>query len=154
MTLSCCKKLSALLRGIASNHVGDFYCLNCFHSYSKENKFKKYMSVCKNHDYCYVEIPKEDNKILKDNHGEKSMKVSFIIYADIESLLEKINMCNSNLDNSSTTKINLHAACCYSLFTHCTFDKTKYKLDYYRSKDCMKSFCKDLKKTCNRNNKF
>ena len=27
------KSLSALLRGIASNHVGDLYCLNCFHSY-------------------------------------------------------------------------------------------------------------------------
>ena len=23
-------KLSVLLRGIASKHVGDFYCLNCF----------------------------------------------------------------------------------------------------------------------------
>ena len=28
------KSLSALLRGITSNHVGDFYCLNCFHSYN------------------------------------------------------------------------------------------------------------------------
>ena len=27
------KKLLALLRGIASKHYGDFYCLNCFHSY-------------------------------------------------------------------------------------------------------------------------
>ena len=26
------KKLSVLLRGITSNHVGDFYCLKCFHS--------------------------------------------------------------------------------------------------------------------------
>ena len=25
------KKLSALLRGVTSNHKGDFYCLNCFH---------------------------------------------------------------------------------------------------------------------------
>ena len=25
--------LSRLLRGIASNHHADFYCLNCFHSY-------------------------------------------------------------------------------------------------------------------------
>ena len=32
---------------------------------------------------------KEDNKILKYNHGEKSMKVSFVIYSDLESLLEK-----------------------------------------------------------------
>ena len=27
------KSLSTLLRGITSNHGGDFYCLNCFHSY-------------------------------------------------------------------------------------------------------------------------
>ena len=34
------KSLSALLRGIASNNNGDFYCLNCFHSYSTKNKLK------------------------------------------------------------------------------------------------------------------
>ena len=45
--------------------------------------------MCNVHDYCYVDIPKEDNKILKYNHGEKSMEVPFIIYADLESLLEK-----------------------------------------------------------------
>ena len=32
---------------------------------------------------------KEDNKILKYNHGEKSMKVAFINYADLEFLLKK-----------------------------------------------------------------
>ena len=34
-------------------------------------------------------MPKEDNKIVKDNHGEKSMKVPFLIYAYLESLFEK-----------------------------------------------------------------
>ena len=38
MALSCCEKFSALLRGITSNHNGDFYCLNCFHTYSTINK--------------------------------------------------------------------------------------------------------------------
>ena len=60
-------------------------------------------------------------------------------------MLEKINMCHSNPENLSTTKLNLHTACGYSLFTHCTFDTTKNKLDY-RGKDCMKNFCKDLEK--------
>ena len=59
------KKLSAILRGLTSKHVGDFYCLNCFHSYSTENKLKKHKSVCENRHYCYVEMPEEDNKILK-----------------------------------------------------------------------------------------
>ena len=70
------KSLSALLRGITSNNNGDFYCLNCFCSFRAENKLKKHKKVCENHDYCYVEMPKEDNKILKYNHGEKSMNVS------------------------------------------------------------------------------
>ena len=37
------KSLSALLRGITSNHNGDFYCLNCFLSYSTEKKNLKSM---------------------------------------------------------------------------------------------------------------
>ena len=34
------KGLSALLRGITSNYVGDFYCLNCFYSYITEKNLK------------------------------------------------------------------------------------------------------------------
>ena len=43
----------------------DFYCLKCFHSYSIKNKLEKHKSVSKDHDYCYAEMPKDDNKILK-----------------------------------------------------------------------------------------
>ena len=48
------KSLSALLRGITSNHIGDFYCLNCFHSFRTKTKLKKAINICKNYDYCYV----------------------------------------------------------------------------------------------------
>ena len=77
-------------------------------------------------------MPEEDNKILKYNHGEKSMKVSFNIYADLESLLEKMNTCYNNPEKLSTTKINKLTISGYSLFTHCSFGRTKVKLDYYR----------------------
>ena len=83
------KKLSSLLRGITSNHNGDFYCLNCFHSYRTEYNLKKHEKICNNHDYCYVEISSEDNKILKYNPWGKSMKHSFIIYADLSVYLKK-----------------------------------------------------------------
>ena len=59
------KSLSALFIGITGGNNGDFYCLNCFQSYTKENKFKKHKKVYENYDYCYVEMPEEDNKILK-----------------------------------------------------------------------------------------
>ena len=38
----------------------------------------------------------KDHNILKYNHGEKSMKVPFIIYANMESLLEKMSTCHNN----------------------------------------------------------
>ena len=138
--------LSALFRGITgSNNNGDFYCLNCFQSYTTEKKLKKLKKVCESHDCCYVEMPEEDNKIIKYNQGEKSMKVPFIISADLESLLEKINACHNNPEKSSTTKINKHTPSSYSLFTRCLFDTTKNKLGYYRGKNCMKNFCLDLR---------
>ena len=62
---------------------------------------------------------KKDNKKLKCNHGEKSIKYPFIIYADLECLLEKMSTCPNNPEKSSTTKINMHTPSGYSLFTNC-----------------------------------
>ena len=138
-------RLSGLLRGVTANNNGDFYCLNCFHAYRTKNKLETHKKICENHDYCHVEMPNEDNKIIKYNQGEKSIKSSFIIYAELECLLEKISTCYNNLEESSTAEINKHTASGYSLFTHCSFDKTKNKLDYYRGDDCMKKFCLNLK---------
>ena len=139
------KNLSRLLRGITSNHKEDFYCLNCFHSYRTENKLEAHKKICENHDYCHVEMPTKNNNIIKYNHGEKSMKLPFVIYADLECLLEKMSTCINNPNELSTTKINKHTPSGYSIFTHCSFDKSKNKLNYYRGKDCMKKFSKDLR---------
>ena len=139
------KNLPGLLKGITSTHEKDLYCLNCFHSYRTKNKLESHKKICENYDYCHVEMPTKDNNIIKYNHGEKSMKVPFIIYADLECLLEKMSTCINNPNESSTTKINKHTPSGYSIFTSCSFDESKNKLNYYRGKDCMKKFCKDLK---------
>ena len=52
-----------------------------------------------------------------------------------------MNTCHNNPEKSSTNKINKHTPSGYSFFTHCSFDITKDKLDYYRGKNCMKNFC-------------
>ena len=85
------KKLSALLRGITSKHDVNLYCLNCFHSFNRQEKLKKHKKVCKDHDHCYVEMPNEDNEILKYNYREKLMKFPFVIYAHLECLVEKLD---------------------------------------------------------------
>ena len=143
------KNLSGLLGGITSNHKEDFYCLNCFHSYRTENKLESHKKICENHDYCHVEMPSKDNNI-KYNHGEKALKVPFIISADLECLLEKMSTCINNPNDSSTIKINKQTPLGCSIFTSCSFEESKNKLNYYRGKDCMKKFCKDLKEHATR----
>ena len=45
-------------------------------------------------------MPNKDNKILEYNHGEKSLKAPFMIYADLESFLKKIHSCQNNPKNT------------------------------------------------------
>ena len=139
------ENLLGLLTGITSNHNADFYFLNCFCAYSTKNKLEKHKKICENHDYCHVEMPTKENNIIKYNRGEKSIKMPFTIYADLECLLEKIDTCENDLNKSYTTKINKHISSGYSIFTHCSFDESKNKLNYYRGDDCMEKFCKDLR---------
>ena len=57
-------------------------------------------------DYCYVKMPNGFEKTLKCNPGEKSLKVPFIIYSDLECLLEKMDSCQNDPEKSSTEKKN------------------------------------------------
>ena len=80
--------------------------------------------ICENRDYCRVETPTKDNNAIKYKHREKSIKLPFVVYADLECLLEKMSTCYNNPEESSTTKINKHTPL---------------------GEDCMTKFCKDLR---------
>ena len=106
------KKLSTLLRGVT---YGDFYCLNCLHSFRTENWYMK------------------------------SHRMPYIIYADLECLIKKIDGCENNPENSSTTRIGDHITCGYSMSTIWGLDHVENKHIFYRRKDCMKKHCDSLK---------
>ena len=137
--------LSGLLQGNSSNHEGDFYCLNCFNSYTTKNKLKEHEEICNNHDSCRIEMPKWVEKILKYNPGEKSLKAPFAIYLDLECILKKLQSSQNNPEQSYTEKKATHEPSGWSMFTRCSFDRKENKLNYYRGKDCIEKLCKDLK---------
>ena len=139
------RSLSRLFRGITSNHHGDFYCLNCLHSFRTDNALKRHERLCDNNDYCNVEMPTQFNKTLKYNHGEKSLKTPFVIYADLECLLIKQQSCQNNPNESYTERKAMHEPCGYALSLICSFDSKENKHNFYRGRDCIKRFCSDLK---------
>ena len=110
MELSCSKKLSVLLRATTSKHHGDFYCLNCVHSFVTENNHESHKKVCENKYFCNIVMPSEDCEILEFNQYQNSDK-------NLECLIEKINECKNNTENLSTTKVTEHIRSGFSMST-------------------------------------
>ena len=73
------------------------------------------------------------------------MKVPFMIYADLECLVEKMHSFQNKPEKFYTEKKTKHKPSGYSLFTNFSFDATKNKLDCYKGEVCMEKFCKDLR---------
>ena len=91
-------KLSGLLQGNLSNHRGDFYCLNCFNSYTTKNKLKEHEEICNNHDSCRIEMPDWANKTIKYNPAP------FSFFLDLECILKKLQSSQNNPEKSYTEK--------------------------------------------------
>ena len=61
------KKLSELLRGLTLINNGDFYCLNCLHSFKTRYTLESHKYKCENNDFCHVVMSSEDTKMLEFN---------------------------------------------------------------------------------------
>ena len=122
--------LSGLLQGNSSNHEGDFYCSNCFNSYTTKNS-------------CHIETPKWVEKISKYNPGEKSLKAPFAIYLDLECLLKNVQSSQNNPEKSHTEKkLDMKL-----LIEHCLQDvhliKKKINLIITNEKIVLKNYVKN-----------
>ena len=89
MASSCSKKYIRIIKRNNIKSRWRFLLFKLLIFIHNRKKLKKHEKICKDHDFCHVKMPNKNNKFLKYNPGEKSLKVPFIIYADLECLLEK-----------------------------------------------------------------
>ena len=123
---------------MTSKHKGAFYCLNCLHSFRKESKLKSHQKLCKKKDFCGIVMPSEKDNMLEVNQYMKSDKIPYIICADIKSLIKKIDGSANYPAKSSTTQLEEHVPCRYSISTIWTNVNTENKHTLYCGEDCMK----------------
>ena len=128
--------------------------MNCFHFFRTENELESHKEVWKNKDFCGLVIPSEDTKILDFNQHLLSHKMLYVIYADLKSLVKRIDVYKNNPGKSSTAKIGGHVPWNYSMSTIWIFDGIKSKYNVYRREDCMKTFCESLQEHTMKINDF
>ena len=71
--------------------------------------------------------------------------IKYIIYADIEPLIWKVDNCKNNIEKSSTTKVGKHIPCGYLVLTIWAFDHIENRESLYRGEDSIKKFCRSLR---------
>ena len=79
--------------------------MNSLHSCRTKNKLESHKRACEK-GFCSIIMPSEDTKVLELNQYLKSDGPPFIIYADLECILEKLDGCKNNSQNLSTTKVS------------------------------------------------
>ena len=90
-----------------------FVCPYCLHRYTRQDLLDKHKPYCQTHTPQRIEMPSETEKILKFKHFPKKFPVGFVIYADFECILEKVN---PTVDKT-TTVVEKHIPCgyCYKI---------------------------------------
>ena len=92
-----------------------------------------------------IEMPAE-GEITKFKSFRETVKIPFVIYADLESLLQKLTITQKQeMDQEQTEKLQKHAACSYGYKVVCYYDdKLSKPFKMYRGLDSVHKFFTDI----------
>ena len=129
-----------LSRQVSAHKEGTHFCFRCLNPFWSHKSLEKHWEYCKNHEAVKINMP-EKGTILKFKHHERSEKLPFIIYADMEALIKEMQNCDPNPLNSYTKKYQKHEPISFSYYIK-SFDDNVYKskLRMYTGEDAMEKF--------------
>lgn len=103
------RNMSRLLGDLSNYQRATFYC----HRFSKERVLKEHLTYCKDHCTQKIKLPEECNSILKFANINYQSPILYVIYADIEALIQPITTVEPNTDVSFIEKTSQHLPCGY-----------------------------------------
>ena len=123
-----------------------FICDNFLNPFPKEESLNKHKEYCDTNECIKINMPKKGS-VLKFKNYRNSEMVPFVIYADIESLLEPIQSCEPNPRDSYTKKYQKHKPISFSYYIKC-FDDNVFSREprTYTGLDAMQKFVESLEK--------
>ena len=108
------QKLTALLYDQSRHNESKHFCERRLHSYTTNALLERHKRECKGllKEPIRTELPKDGENVVKYMNYHRQMKAPYVIYADFECLLHKIQGCErSSQDESYTDKTEQHEPC-------------------------------------------
>ena len=140
------KDLNRLLSHQNKHSGKTHFCPYCLHGFIRGDLLQNHLLYCKHHSPQRVEMPSEADKWLKFNKHAYQLRVPFVIYCDLESLLTKVDSCDPDPSKSSTSVVDQHIPCgfCYRVVS--TNNKYSKPAVLYRGPDAAGELIKALQR--------
>jgi hypothetical protein len=124
-----------------------WFCERCFNHFSSEMILKQHLLDCEKLNDTKIVFP-ETERIMEFKGFKNNIKVPFVIYAYLESILVKYNKSGDRggVDvNKKMHKYQKHEPFSIAYYLKCSYDDTLSKCNLYTGKDCQNWFVQDLK---------
>ena len=139
------QNLNRFLSRTNTHHAQLYFCPYCLHGFGKDISLQEHKMYCWRHGAQRIELPiKDKNDILQFEDYHKTLKVPFVIYADTEAIIEKVETCQPNPDRSASTPTTKLEVCGFGYKVVCEDDKYTKPTVIYRGKDAGKKLVECL----------
>ena len=115
------------------------------HYFASPEKLEAHSLDCGQMNDCAILLPSEGNNFLKfNNHGMKE-RLPFVVYADLECIIEKTE--DSHRMGDIDSKLHMyqhHKVYSIAYYMHCSYDTSLSTYRYRRGADCVSWFVNEM----------
>ena len=120
------KNISALLYSQINKHKEKrYFCLNCFNGFNTPESLNNHKEYCYNNECVKINMP-PTGSFLEFKNFVHSEKAPFAIYADFESLIKPLDVCDPDPEKSYTMKCSKHKPISFCYYIK-SFNESVYK---------------------------
>lgn len=99
------------------------------------------MVDCGTMNNCAIVLPTENDKWLTFSNYSRKERVPFIVYTDLECILEKMQP-----EDKDSYAYQHHEVFSIGYYVHCAYDSSLSTYRFYRDPDCITWLVKELEK--------
>ena len=116
------KNRSALIASQINNHEHKrHFCLNCFNSFNSPETLETHKEYCYKNESVKILMPQQGT-FLRFKNFLHSEKAPFTVYADFESLIKPMDICDPDPNKSYTKKYQKHKPISFSYYISSSID--------------------------------
>lgn len=138
------KNLSALIgRQVSKFHAKKYFCDYCLNYFSNSDKLNNHKEDCAKINECKIEMPVAGKNKISFTKFQNQLKVPFVVYADIETLLKQPS--EQHWKSESSGVCQEHEPYSVGYYFHSSNDESLSKYDFKCGKNCIEWFGQELK---------